>query len=158
MEWNFLLAIMEKLGFHYIWINWVRIWISSSSFSILINGSPFGLFSASKGLRQGDPLSPFLLILGSEVFSRLMFKEERNGNLKGPQISKHCPAIHNRLFVDDLFIFGRATYLEACCIKSCLDKYCQWSRQSININKSSIQFSRNTNPNASISISNILPF
>jgi hypothetical protein len=83
MEWNFLLAIMLKLGFHPSWVNWIRICISTPSFSILINGSPFGLFSPSRGLRQGDPLSPFLFILGSEVFSRLLFKEEAAGNLKG---------------------------------------------------------------------------
>lgn len=55
-------------------------------------------------------------------------------------------------------IFCRATYSEACCIKSCLDKYCKWSDQSINSSKSSIRFSRNTNPVSSLSISNILPY
>jgi hypothetical protein len=44
MEWDFLLVIMAKLGFHPIWINWIRVCISSTSFSILINGSPFGFF------------------------------------------------------------------------------------------------------------------
>ena len=75
MEWEFILSIMKKLGFYPSWINWIRLCISSSSFSILINGSPFGLFSPKKGLRQGDPLSPFIFILGTEVLSRLLFKE-----------------------------------------------------------------------------------
>jgi hypothetical protein len=72
MEWDFLLSIMGKLGFHPTWISWIRICIATTSFSILINGSPFGLFSPSWGLQQGDPLSPFLFILGTEFLSRLI--------------------------------------------------------------------------------------
>jgi hypothetical protein len=71
------LAILEKLGFSPIWISWIRVCIFTPTFSILFNGSPYGFISPGKGLRQGDPLSPFLFIMGSEVFSRLMFKEEK---------------------------------------------------------------------------------
>ena len=56
MEWVFILSIMEKLGFHPTWINWIRLCISSSSFSIILNGSPFVSFSLKRGLRQGDPV------------------------------------------------------------------------------------------------------
>jgi hypothetical protein len=104
---------MIKLGFHSSWINWIRICISSSSFSILINGSHFGFFSPKRGLRQGDPLSSFLFILGYEVLSRLLFKEEVVGNIKGLKVSRAIPAIHHLLFVDDLLIFGKATPIEA---------------------------------------------
>jgi hypothetical protein len=51
MEWRFILAILSKLGFHPTWINWIKICITSHSFSILINGSPFGFFNPARGLR-----------------------------------------------------------------------------------------------------------
>jgi hypothetical protein len=158
MEWNFLLAILEILGFSSTWISWIKIYISTPSFSILLNDSPSGYFSPSKGLRQGDPLSPFLFILGSEVFSRLMFKEESLGSLQGLQIARNCPTIHHLLFADDLLIFGKATVIVATSIKSCLDKYCRWFGQSINASKSSIRFRKNILSSKIKAISNIIPY
>jgi hypothetical protein len=127
MEWDFILAIMEKLGFLPTWINWIKLCISSSSFSIILNGSPFGRFSPERGLRQGDPLSPFLFILGYEVLSRLLFREESLGNLRGLKISRNSIAIHHLLFADDLLIFGKATQKEANSIHTYFEKYCLWS-------------------------------
>jgi hypothetical protein len=158
MEWEFILSIMQRLGFHSSWIRWIRLCISSSSFSILINGSPFGLFSPKMGLRQGDPLSPFLVIIGSEVLSRLLFREEAFGNLKGQSIARNTLPIHHLLFADDLLIFGKATHKEATFIQTCLTKYCHWSGQSINNGKSSIRFSSNTKPPTAALILDILPF
>jgi hypothetical protein len=123
-----------------------------------LNRSPFGSFSPGRELRQGDSLYPFLFILGAEVFSRLMFKKERNGSLKGLKIDKNCSPIHYLLFADDLLIFGEASISVATSIKSCLDKYCRWLGQSINAFKSSIQFSKNTNPTTTKLISNIIPY
>jgi hypothetical protein len=77
-----------------------------------------------RGITQGDHLSPFLFILGSKVFSRLMFKEESLGHIKGLKIARNTSPIHHLLFIDDLLIFGKASRQEASCIKSCLDKYC----------------------------------
>jgi hypothetical protein len=158
MEWPFLLAIMKKLGFNDVWIGWIEACISSSSFSILLNGSPFGLISHARGLRQGDPFSLFLFILGTEVFSRLMDHKASIGHLKGLKISRNNLAIHHLLFADDLLIFGQASPAEAATINSCLTKYCSWSGQSINSHKCSISFSKNTNPATAASILLSLPY
>jgi hypothetical protein len=158
MEWKLILAIMQHLGFHATWLHWIESCISFTSFSILLKGSPFGLFSPKKGLRQGDPLSPFLFILGSKLLSRLLLKEERIGNIKGMKIARASHAINYMMFADDLLLFGKASLLEAASIKGCLDKYCTWLGQSINSRKSSIRFSKNMNSSTTTSILIILPF
>jgi hypothetical protein len=106
MEWSFLLAILKQLGFSSIWFAWVRTFITSTSFSILLNGSPFGHFTPERGLRHGDPLSPFLFILGSEVLSRLLLREESIESLKGIRIARNCAPINHQLFANDLFLFA----------------------------------------------------
>jgi hypothetical protein len=85
MEWSFLFSILHKLGFHAKWTNWIRICISSSSFSVMLNGSSFGHFRPSCGLRQGDHLSSFLFIIGTEVISRVL-----HHSLCGYKISFLC--------------------------------------------------------------------
>jgi hypothetical protein len=110
MEWSFILAIMKKLGFHSTWTKWIETCISSTSFSILINGSSFGMFSPGRGLRQGDLLSPFLFILGLEALSRLLLREEQNGKIRGMKIARNNPSIHHLLFVNDLLIFGKLAF------------------------------------------------
>lgn len=113
------------------------------SFSVLVNGSPEGYFKPSRGLCQGDPLSPFLFILCSEVLSRLLVREIDNGNLKGINICRNNPCISHLLFADNLIVFGKATIAEAQKIMECINKYGQWSGQCLNMAKSSIHFSKN---------------
>jgi len=153
MEWSFILSIIHKLGIKDKWINWIRLCISTTSFSVLLNSSPFGHFRPSRGLRQGDPLSPFLFIIGTEALSRLL-----HHSLRGFCVSWDNMAINHVLFADDLVIFTSATSSEASIIKTCLDKYSTGSGQSINICKSNILFSKNTTSSTISGIQGFLPF
>ena len=58
VDWAFLFSAMGKMGFGEKWIGWTKWCLSTTSFSILMNGTPVGFFKSSRGLRQGDPLSP----------------------------------------------------------------------------------------------------
>ncbi|PKH47876.1 hypothetical protein CRG98_050413 [Punica granatum] len=102
LEWSFIIKILEKLGFHSTFISWIFQCISTSTFSVLLNGSPHDHFLPSRGIRQGDPIS-------MEILSRLLYRAEANGDIKGIQISRGGPQISHLMFADDLLILSKAT-------------------------------------------------
>lgn len=121
-----------------------------------MNGSPFEYFSPSRGLRQGDLLSPFLLILVSEVLSHLLLREENIDNLKGVKLNAYASAITHLLFADGLLFFAKVSPHEAKTINGCLEKYKQWSGQLLNQEKLSIHFRKNTTPQVIAQVSDSL--
>ena len=83
INWQFLLKVMEKMGFRAKWLKWMWWCISTAKFSVMVNGTPTGFFSSSKGLRQGDPLSPYLFVMGMEVLSVLIRRAMEGGFISG---------------------------------------------------------------------------
>lgn len=74
IEWDFIKLVLEKLGFHQKWIQWIMQCVSTVSYSYLINGAVQGTVEPEREIRQGDPLSPYIFILCSEVLSWLCLK------------------------------------------------------------------------------------
>ena len=104
-EWDFLQETLTRMGFHCDWIKLVMACVTTVNFKILINGKPGTVLSPSRGLRQGDPLSPYLFIIVCEVLSRNIKKEIQSGNLSGIKLSHNCPGISHLLFADDSLFF-----------------------------------------------------
>ncbi|KAB1207150.1 hypothetical protein CJ030_MR7G011471 [Morella rubra] len=144
MEWKLILVAMKCFGFAPHFVGWIEQCLSSASCSILLNGTPLGLIKPTRGLRQGDPMAPFLFIIGSEVFSRIWMRAEADHSIHGICIARSAPPITHLLFVDDLLLFTRATSSEAHVVMQCLTKYAGWSGQQLNVCKSTVTFSRNT--------------
>lgn len=123
VDWDFLQAVLTNMGFSHHFTKLVMKCVSSVTFSILLNGSPLPDFKPRSGLRQGDPLSPYLFILCSEVFSRMLMKEQVGGGLFGVKVSKEMPAISHVMFADDTFLFGRANLTDVGTLSRCMRKY-----------------------------------
>ena len=75
------------MGFGAKWISWIQWCIGTVSFSVLINGTPSRFFQSSQGLRQGDPLSPYLFVIVMEALSCLLKRVKKRGFLSGWQLS-----------------------------------------------------------------------
>ena len=124
VEWAFLKGIMEKMGFPEIWIDRVMSCVSTPSFSVCINGKPFGNISPLRGIRQGDPLSPYLFLLFAEGFTSLLAQVEMERRLHGVSICRRAPCITNLLFADDSLVFCRVTQEEVQVTKGYLRAIC----------------------------------
>jgi hypothetical protein len=148
---------MEAFGFDKHWIKWVMTLVSTTSFSLLVNGAPTKPFYPSRGLRQGDPLSPFLFIIMMEGLSRTIKFAMKEGTIKGLRLYEECPTTTHQQFVDDTMLHGIPTVKEARAYKKILVDFGEASGTEINHSKSMIYFF-NTNIGVQRNLSNIMGF
>ncbi|CAA0807047.1 Uncharacterized mitochondrial protein AtMg01250, partial [Striga hermonthica] len=144
VEWLCIKKIMLQMGFHIDFVQLIMICISTTSFSFKINGEVSGYVIPSRGIRQGDPLSPYLFLVVAEILSALVNHATQTGHITGLKISPNGPAFSHLLFADDSLFFCKATVDQALSILSVLDKYHLFTGQCVNWSKSSIFFSRKT--------------
>eukprot|EP00253_Pinus_taeda_P006439 PITA_06439 len=98
VNWIYVKKVISAFGFDHNWIRWVMAVVTSSSFSILVNGSPSGIFTPSGGLRQGDPLSPFLFIIMMEGLGKSIKRAKVVGIIKGLQLTKNGQSMNTNNF------------------------------------------------------------
>lgn len=112
LSWMHIKKVLIAFGFAAPWVRWVMSLISSSVFSILFNGIPSSPFHPSRGIRQGDPLSPFLFVIMAEGLGRSIKSAQQPLCLKG--LSFHnSPTFTHQQFIDDNMIFGHPSVQEA---------------------------------------------
>lgn len=140
VSWSYLEAVLRAFGFSQQWIQWVVALIKSPRYSILVNGAPSTPFSPSRGIRQGDPSSPFLFVILMEDLGRLIAKKKEEGLLTGLQPIRSSRATTHQQFVDDTMLHGIPTVKEAMAFKNILNLFSKASGMEINFSKSTIFF------------------
>ncbi|WJX28566.1 hypothetical protein P8452_17266 [Trifolium repens] len=144
------------MGFSDTWIKWMMLCVSSVNYSALVNFEKVGPIHPGRGLRQGDPLSPYLFILVTEGLTSLIHKAVASGDIHGIKVCRGAPIVSHLLFADDCFLFCRANIAETTKLMEILKIYELASGQEINLSKSEVFFSRNLSRAGQEDLSNIM--
>ncbi|RVW50737.1 Transposon TX1 uncharacterized 149 kDa protein [Vitis vinifera] len=120
VSWDFLDHVLEMKGFGIRWRKWMRGCLSSVSFAVLVNGNAKGWVKASRGLRQGDPLSPFLFTIVADVLSRMLLKAEERNVLEGFKVGRNRTRVSHLQFADDTIFFSSSREEDMMTLKNVL--------------------------------------
>jgi len=107
VAYGYLDAVMHKMGFPVLWRKWMKECVTTATASILVNVSPTNEFPMERGLRQGDPLSPFLFLLAAEGLNILMTSMVENNLFIGYGVdNSNSVAVSHLQFADDTLLLG----------------------------------------------------
>jgi len=109
VDWGFLVYMMERVGMCSKWISWMKACVCGGSMSVLVNGSPTEEINIQRGLKQGDPLTPFLFLLVAEGFSGLMCNAVRLNYFEGFKVKEDGKVYSHLQYADDTICVGKAT-------------------------------------------------
>ena len=145
LEWSFIYRVLQAFHFPQKIFKLIMSCVTSTSTSILFNGGALESFEPSRGIRQGDSLSPYLFILCMENLGHLIKQKCVNGSWTPLKASKDNLGFSHLLFVDDIILFSKADVSGCEVISEVLEKFCRESGQKISHDKSRIYFSSNVN-------------
>jgi hypothetical protein len=140
LSWQYMKELLLAFGFNKDWVSWIMNLISSTFFSILVNGVPSQPISPSRGIRQGDPLSPFLFVIMAEGLGRYIMASIQNGSLQGLPLHGLQPTASHNQFVDDTLLMNTPTVQEAIKLSSILSDFSEASGTTFNMAKSKLFF------------------
>ncbi|XP_058732756.1 uncharacterized protein LOC131604327 [Vicia villosa] len=158
LEWSFVVETLTNMNFPPSLVSLIHRCISTVSYQVMINGQPSSRFIPYRGLRQGDPLSPYLFVICADVLSGLLRRGVEDGSIHGIRVARKSPTISHLFFADDSLLFARANEEEADRIWHILESYQQASGQLVNAEKSEISFSGNVTEEQKVRIKNNLGF
>ncbi|GJX40548.1 RNA-directed DNA polymerase, eukaryota, reverse transcriptase zinc-binding domain protein, partial [Tanacetum coccineum] len=157
VSWTFLEFYLKEFSFHPVMIHWIMVCLRTASFSICVNGDSHGFFKAKRGLRQGDPISPYLFTLVMEVLNLMIKRHIRRDNRFKYHTGCSKLKITSLCFADDLLMFCHGDLLSASILRRGLDEFSLASGLYPSRNKSEVFFS-NFSPITKVEILMAMPF
>ena len=158
LEWSFIWDVLQAANFPSDMVQLIISCVSSSTSSILINGGFLDPFLPSRGIPQGDPLSPYLFILCMEVLGRII-EDKCSQKVWNPlKASSNGPTFSHLFFADELLLFVRANEENCGSVREAIEEFCLLSGQRVNFSKSKVFFSPNVDQGKRETFSNILGF
>lgn len=142
VEWDYLQGVMLAMGFPRSWVTRVMEYVTSISYSFLVNGHLTSALAPQRGIRQGDPLCPYLFLICAEGLGSLIKQAYRKRMLREIQVARGAPIITHLFFADDSMIFTHASIHEVNTIGQILWEYEALSGQKVNLEKCEVSFSR----------------
>ena len=138
VEWKFLEKMMERLGFHREIIELILACVTSVKYEVRYNDQEMEGFIPTRGLRQGDPLPPYLFLICAEGLSSALDQAEEVRGIEGVRVCRNAPSVSHLLFVDDSLILMKEDMNNATSLRQVLDDYRTRSGQLVSDGKSSI--------------------
>jgi hypothetical protein len=157
LDWNFLIKVLKSFGFNEVFCNWILTILHSAHLSVAINGKSYGYFNCTRGVRQGDPLSPLLFCLAEDVLSRSITKLVPQGKLNQIKGTRNFMVPSHSFYADDLLVFCKGNLSGIKALQDLFDQYALESGQVINTSKSTI-FSGSITPGRLSLIAQVLKF
>nr|XP_025664883.1 uncharacterized protein LOC112763420 [Arachis hypogaea] len=158
LNWNFIKETLMDIGFPQNFINLTLSCISTARMRVFWNGEELEEFSPTRGIRQGDPISPYIFVLCIEKLSQLISAAVEHDFWKPIRLKKDGPPISHLCFADDIILFAEANVDQANIINKCLEAFCKSSGQKVSKDKTRVFFSRNVGHNVRTEISNVMQF
>ncbi|KAL2248256.1 UNVERIFIED_CONTAM: hypothetical protein Sindi_2677900 [Sesamum indicum] len=142
VEWDFRIAVMELFGFPSTFVKWIEVCVTIPTFSIGLNGKPHGFFPGATGLRQGDPVSPYLFVLVMEVLQLGLLQLIDQDELFSFHWKCDTARVFQLGFADDVLLFCHADMDSIRVFKTGLNRFAEWSGLRLNEDKSHLIISR----------------
>jgi hypothetical protein len=137
VDWGYLDDVMGKMAFPVLWRKWIKECVCTATASVLVNGSPTEEFPLERGLRQGDPLSPFLFLLAAEGLNVLVEAVVAQHLFTGYRIGEQDPvAVSHLQFADDTLLWGAKSWANVRALRAVLVLFEAMSGLKVNFNKS----------------------
>lgn len=138
LQWGFIKKCLLAYEFNFYWVEMVMKLITSVSYKYKVNGFLSSKLIPHRGLRQGDPISPYIFIMAADSLSHLINSASSLGRFHGIQLAAGGPQLTHLFFADDALLFGKATLENIYQLVDIVNIYSMASGQRINLTKSGV--------------------